>query len=112
MQIYTTRTVTHKPRISLSFRTGFTVLELLVTVAIITVLLALIRNRTPEPVDLARWATFLVFGVGRGGLVCGRPLVGVHPGGTCGVIRGVPLSMRAGPTMPNPSRPQARGGAR
>lgn len=42
MKTHTTRTVTHKPRISLSFRTGFTVLELLVTVAIITVLLALI----------------------------------------------------------------------
>jgi hypothetical protein len=42
-------------------------------------------NRTPEPVGVGCWAIFLVCGVGRGGLVCGRPLVGVRPGGTIGV---------------------------
>ena len=66
------------------------------------------RNRTPEPDGLGWLTTFLVCGVGRGGLVFGRLLVGVRPGGRFGATRGARLSMRAGPTMPSRCRPQAR----
>ena len=66
-------------------------------------------NRTPEPVCVGWLTTFLFCGVGRVGLVCGRRLVGVRPGGTFGAIRGALLSMRAGPAMPSWCLPQARG---
>lgn len=54
-----------------------------------------VRNRTAAPVELAWLSTFFVCGAGRGGLAFGLPLVGVRPGGTCGVIRGAPLSAAA-----------------